>query len=274
MGKALVSLTFDDGLRCQFERAVPILDRYGFKATFFLVANTDPVFSDGVAENQKYGWRKIDWSAEDIRLLRHMIERGHEIGSHTVSHKRPSINAKPMFEASESKKLIETWMGVEIPSFCYPFYETIQELKQPAIQAGYQQARTGHEDAYYDSPNSVDWFAVDCRQITTEENVSGWVKPGCWHVLTFHGIGNEQDGWEPISEHAFARQMAELEELRKSGAVEVLTFKDAANRLRDNHAWSPSPSNKRARSKLHGRTRQGAQGLDPGGDSRPKSNQQ
>jgi len=39
----LVSLTFDDGLRCQFERAVPILDLYGFPATFFFVANTDPI---------------------------------------------------------------------------------------------------------------------------------------------------------------------------------------------------------------------------------------
>src|SRR6266851_5617228 len=49
---ALVSLTFDDGLRCQFEKAVPILDRYGFPGTFFLVANTDPVFKDGFAEYQ------------------------------------------------------------------------------------------------------------------------------------------------------------------------------------------------------------------------------
>ncbi|HXW89173.1 MAG TPA: polysaccharide deacetylase family protein [Terriglobales bacterium] len=232
MDKALVSLTFDDGLRCQFERAVPLLDHYGFPATFFLVANTDPIFNDGCAENQKHKWRKIDWSARDIRLLKSMLKRGHEIGSHTVSHKRPLIQAEPMSEASASRNLIETWMGVEIPSFCYPFYETIQDLKEPAIRAGYQQARTGHENAYYASPDSVDWFAVDCRQITTGENVSGWVKPGCWHVLTFHGIGNEQDGWEPITELEFARQMAELEKLRRSGAVEVLTFQDAANRLR------------------------------------------
>ncbi len=38
---AVVSLTFDDGLRCQFERALPILDQYGFRATFFLIANQD-----------------------------------------------------------------------------------------------------------------------------------------------------------------------------------------------------------------------------------------
>jgi hypothetical protein len=35
----LVYLT--DGLRCQFEQAVPILDQYGFSATFFWVASTD-----------------------------------------------------------------------------------------------------------------------------------------------------------------------------------------------------------------------------------------
>ena len=50
MEPALVSLTFDDGLRCQFEQGVPVLDRYGFPATFFLVANTDPIFTDGWAE--------------------------------------------------------------------------------------------------------------------------------------------------------------------------------------------------------------------------------
>ena len=54
--RALVSLTFDDGLRCQFESAVPILDRYDFPATFFLVANTDPIHTDG---GQHPDWRKI-----------------------------------------------------------------------------------------------------------------------------------------------------------------------------------------------------------------------
>ena len=37
--RALVSLTFDDGFRCQFEKALPILDAYDIPATFFLIAN-------------------------------------------------------------------------------------------------------------------------------------------------------------------------------------------------------------------------------------------
>ena len=78
----------------------------------------------------------------------------------------------------------------------------------------------------------MDWFAVDCHQISKNENVGGWARSGCWHVLTFHGIGNEEDGWEPISVAEFARQMAELAKLRDSGVAEVVTFKDGAERLR------------------------------------------
>jgi len=230
---ALISLTFDDGLRCQFEQAVPILDEYGFPGTFFLVANTDPIFTDGIVENGGFKWRKIAWDADDIQLLKGMVKRGHEIGSHTVSHKGQLIVADPALEATESKRLIERWMETEIPSFCYPFYWTIRHLKQPAINAGYQQARVGAQGSYYTSPDSIDWFAVDCRQIMrTGEIVSTWVKPRYWHVLTFHGIGSAQDGWEPVTETEFARQIKELAKLRESGAIEVVTFKDGADRLR------------------------------------------
>ncbi len=233
MEPALVSLTFDDGLRCQFEQGVPVLDRYGFPATFFLVANTDPIFTDGWAENNGFTWRKIAWNADDIQLLKGMAERGHEIGSHTINHKARAIAANPAFEAAESKRQIEGWMGTEVPSFAYPFYSTIRHLKQPAINSGYQQARTGPNNSYYAPTDSVDWFAVDCRQITRRgEVVATWLKPACWHVLAFHGIGGEQDGWEPITVTEFARQMAELAKLRDSAAVEVVTFKAGADRLR------------------------------------------
>jgi peptidoglycan/xylan/chitin deacetylase (PgdA/CDA1 family) len=50
MNKSHVSLTFDDGLLCQFERGVPVLDRHAFPATFFLVANTESIFEDPWAE--------------------------------------------------------------------------------------------------------------------------------------------------------------------------------------------------------------------------------
>jgi peptidoglycan/xylan/chitin deacetylase (PgdA/CDA1 family) len=233
MDKALVSLTFDDGLRSQFERGIPVLDGYGLPATFFLVANTDPIFTDGWAEYNGLEWHKINWSEDDIRLLTARIGRGDEIGAHTVTHKRDAIAGNPVFEATECKRLIEQWLETPISSFCYPFYDTLSALKDPVIAAGYRQARAGRQNSYYPSTESIDWFAVDCRQIQqTGEDVGRWIRPGCWHVVTYHGIGGDQDGWVPITEAEFKLQMAELAKLRDAGQVEVVTFKDGAERMR------------------------------------------
>jgi hypothetical protein len=76
----------------------------------------------------------------------------------------------------------------------------------------------------------VDWFNVDCRE--QNEDVCGWVRPNHWHILMFHGIGTEADGWHPVAVDRFTAQMAELAKLAGSGAVEVVTFKDGADRLR------------------------------------------
>jgi hypothetical protein len=93
----------------------------------------------------------------------------------------------------------------------------------------------GPRSSYYAIPDkgSLDRFNVDCRQISKNENVGTWIQPaGCWHILTFHGIGGEQDGWEPITVEQFATQMGELAKHRDAGAVEVVTFKDGADRVR------------------------------------------
>lgn len=230
---ALVSLTFDDGLRCQFERAVPIMDRHGFVGTFFLVANTDPIHTDAHVHPN---WHKTTWSEADQGFLRSMIRRGHEIGAHSVSHRRPELDDDPKGEAEKSKKWIEERLGVEIPSYCYPFYHLTEPIKKAVIGAGFQQARWGVNDSYYSyvERSEVDRFQVDCRQIGRhgQENVEEWLRPGCWHVLTYHGIGTLEDGWEPISVAEFTRQIEELARYRDAGEVRVLTFHDGAALVR------------------------------------------
>ena len=226
---ALVSLTFDDGLRCQFQRALPILDRYGFPATFFLVANTDPIHTDG---GEHPDWHKINWSERDIKQLKRMIRRGHEIGAHSMTHRRPELDNDPQFEAEGSKQWIEKRLKVKIHSYCYPFYHVTEPIKGAVRGAGYKQARAGHNAGFYASQAPVDWFEVDFRQITQDEQVVEWVQPGCWHIVVFHGIGTWNDGWEPITTKQFAAQMVELAKLTDSGAVKVVTFKDGAGRVR------------------------------------------
>jgi peptidoglycan/xylan/chitin deacetylase (PgdA/CDA1 family) len=228
--QSLISLTFDDGLRCQFDNAVPILEGYGIPATFFLIANRDPKHESW---NPKDGWWKIDWSEDDIANLKKLIHNGHEIGSHSLTHHLQKMQDNPVAEARESKKQIEGWLETKVTSFCYPFYSSHAYLADAVKNAGYEQARGGAGKTYYVVPGHqfFDRFNVDCRQISANEKVSDWLRPGCWHILTFHAIGNQRDGWEPISKEQFATLMAELANYRDAGTLEILTFKSGAARM-------------------------------------------
>ena len=238
--RSLISLTFDDGLRCHFESALPILNRYGLPATFFLVANTDPILRDGIKHPD---WSKIDWREADIRLLKSVLQQGHEIGAHSVHHRQPFLDENPQLEAGGAKSWIESRLQTQISSYCYPFSHCTEAIKRAVIDAGYQQARWGANATYYSIEHPLDMFQLDSRHVSKancevidgnyvgkygSENVSGWLRPGYWHVLMYHGIGTMQDGWWPIPVSEFERQMAELARLRDSGAVEVVTFKQGA----------------------------------------------
>jgi peptidoglycan/xylan/chitin deacetylase (PgdA/CDA1 family) len=238
--QSLVSLTFDDGLRCQFEKAVPILKKFGFLATFFLIANQDPTHERWNHANE---WWKIDWRPDDITMLREVTHGGHEIGSHSVSHHQETMRARPEREASTSKQLIEDWLGIKVSSFCYPYYRSHAYLANAVRKAGYEQARGGGKPPlygpqapYYPMPNidigSFDQFNVGCREVSNNENVAGWLQPGCWHVLTFHGIGSDEDGWRAVPVELFRDQMKQLADFRDSGAAEVVSFQEGARRFR------------------------------------------
>jgi peptidoglycan/xylan/chitin deacetylase (PgdA/CDA1 family) len=223
---SLLSLTFDDGFRCQFDDALPILNEHGIPATFFLIANQQPTH-----ENHRDDWWKIDWSDSDIAMLKQAVRDGHEVGSHTVTHDRNKMRKQPEVETRESKKLIEDWLQTEISSFCYPFYDTYAYLTNAARDAGYEQARKGRQNSYYTLSDPLD-FNVDCREVSTTDRVTEWTRPDSWHVVTFHGIGNDRSGWAPIPIEQFAAMVSELAELRESGRVEILNFKEGAKRFK------------------------------------------
>jgi peptidoglycan/xylan/chitin deacetylase (PgdA/CDA1 family) len=241
--QSLISLTFDDGLRCQFEQALPILDSYRLPATFFLVANSDRALKDGIRHPR---WSKTNWSKKDIQFLKSMIHQGHEIGSHSVHHRHPFLDRDPVFEAERSKEWIQERLEVEISSYCYPFSHFTDPIREAVINGGYKQARWGANEVYYPFGSPLDPFKVDCRLIGKSdfqrvrgnfvgtygaEDVDNWVRPACWHILMFHGIGTLDDGWWAIPVAEFARQMTELARHRDSGCVEVVTFEEGARRL-------------------------------------------
>ena len=65
--KAAVSLAYDDALDSQLDNAIPALDRYGLKGSFYLQLSSPPV------EKRMAEWRTA-------------AGNGHELGNHTLFH--------------------------------------------------------------------------------------------------------------------------------------------------------------------------------------------
>ena len=102
----VVILTFDDGYKSQYSNAKPILDKYGFKATFSIVCNY-----------VRNGDNRMTW--EEIKSLR---QEGHDIASHTMNHddlsKLPPQTVE--YEVAQSKQCLLD-QGINPKSFAYPF---------------------------------------------------------------------------------------------------------------------------------------------------------
>lgn len=96
--KAAISLTFDDNLLSQLDFAIPQLEKYGFRGTFYIVAQwlDDQAKWDGNAER---------WHQAHLK--------GHEIGCHSYSHKYLTwLDSNQLFEQTRyAKSVIERIIG-------------------------------------------------------------------------------------------------------------------------------------------------------------------
>lgn len=97
--KAII-LNFDDDWKGQFTNAVPILEKYGFNATFFVTTGCLTYQNTSYCNNAG-GESAMTW--EDIKLL---SEMGHDIQSHSVSHKDlTTVSATDLeYEVGQSKQ--------------------------------------------------------------------------------------------------------------------------------------------------------------------------
>jgi peptidoglycan/xylan/chitin deacetylase (PgdA/CDA1 family) len=140
-----LALTFDDGYEDAFSAALPVLQRYGFTATFYIV--------NGFVGHDGY----MSW--EQIVALR---DAGMEIGAHTIDHLdlRTLDPAEAARQIAQSKADLERDLGISITSFCYPggFYDpAIEEMVRAA---GYLSATTTRWDFDYS-----DMMALPRRRI-------------------------------------------------------------------------------------------------------------
>ena len=131
----VIIIAFDDSPKSQFTLAKPILDKYGYKGSFFTVCN----FVTGKMNHHDKS--RMTW--QDIKTLQ---QQGHDIESHTMTHTNLNMKSQQnlTYEIGGSKQCLLDH-GINATIFAYP-------------------ASTGHENAtvvnvvakYYDLARSGD----------------------------------------------------------------------------------------------------------------------
>jgi peptidoglycan/xylan/chitin deacetylase (PgdA/CDA1 family) len=120
-----VVITFDDGNIDNYNNAFPILKKYGFVATFYIVQiymnGRDMISTDQVKDLIKNGW---------------------EIGSHSKTHESlPSVSEELLPEEIRMSKInLEEKLGVPINSFAYPYGEINENVVRLTSRYGYKSA--------------------------------------------------------------------------------------------------------------------------------------
>jgi peptidoglycan/xylan/chitin deacetylase (PgdA/CDA1 family) len=139
-----LAITFDDGIRSAATAAAPILREYGVPWTLFVVSG----WADGDAR---------DWAGDimmDWKEIEGLAAQGVRIGSHSVTHPNFSKldRGQAAFELEESRRAIESRLGVDVDEFAIPFGQSgdwTEHAADAAADAGYLRVYSQAEDTRY-----------------------------------------------------------------------------------------------------------------------------
>lgn len=133
-----IMITFDDTDLDQFTVAAPEMDKYGFKAVYFIMT-----VSIGKMGKTKY------MNSEQIKQL---SDAGNVIGSHTYDHKnvKKYVEEDWVTQIDKPTKRLEAITGKKIEYFAYPFglwnKAAIPELKKRGFKSAFILAESRDEN--------------------------------------------------------------------------------------------------------------------------------
>ncbi len=173
-----VSMTFDDAYPSQIKKAVPIFNKHGLRATFFV--HTD---------NVKSSWAST-WEA-----WKEAAAAGHEVGSHTKTHANlvdTRSSRKLRDEIKGSADLIEQRLGIRPISFAYPFSASNDSVE-----------RQVREVYLLDRSDCRMWGGQGFGADTGIKSIEKSMKKGDWFSCMMHGV--DEVSFRPITSTALDR---------------------------------------------------------------------
>lgn len=134
-----VVLTFDDGLRESVLEAVPLLERHGFTATFFLPTGFIGESSVWLRREIGADFPLIGW--DEARSLE---SHGFRCGAHSVTHPRlAQLPSESMLEElTAARRMLEGQLGRKVTELAYPYGSYDAAVRDAAETAGYRLALT------------------------------------------------------------------------------------------------------------------------------------
>ncbi len=209
-GQKLVCLTFDDGWQNQYDNALPVLQQYGFKATFAVV--TTWIGNDAGLPDQGMSYSE----------LHTLADQGMDIASHTRTHPHlPTLGASDLQnEVAGSKADLES-ENFTVRTFVYPYYEYNSSVVTAVKNAGYICARSGALNNPYTpgnrtDPNAqyyIDAVEINTQDITTFKSIVDQATDHSVICLCYHSISDNVSSPTPITPVAnFGEQMRYLKD--------------------------------------------------------------
>lgn len=191
--RGALSLTFDDSRPSQVEVGVPLFNRFGVRATFYVQPD--------VVRKRQDAWQRA-------------VAEGHEAGGHTITHPctcnfcfsgsglEEMTLAQMESELVESNTQIEKLVGVRPVSFAYPcgqkFVGRGEGLRSyvPLVARHYLTGR-GWRDEYFNAPDrcdlaqlaGIEFDGVDFEQVRSQ--LVEAAQTGNWLVLAGHDVGED-----------------------------------------------------------------------------------